>query len=79
WKSESFREVTDNLRRSDPYMVMADFQDYRRAQDLVQQLYHQRDVWNRMSLANIANSGIFSADRSVLDYARDIWLANPVR
>ncbi len=79
WNGESFHEVVNNLRTSDPYMVMADFKDYRRAQADVQKLYADRTRWNQMSLANIANSGIFSADRSVLDYARDIWGANPVK
>ena len=73
------RQVVNNLRTSDPYMVMADFKDYRRAQADVQKLYADRTRWNQMSLANIANSGIFSADRSVMDYARDIWGANPVK
>src|SRR5699024_8743549 len=79
WNGENFTEVTSNLRNSDPYMVMADFKDYRRAQQTVQKLYRDRDIWNRMSLMNIANAGIFSADRSVMDYARDIWGASPVR
>ena len=79
WNGENFTEITNNLRNSDPYMVMADFKDYRRAQATVQQLYRDRETWNRMSLMNIANAGIFSADRSVMDYARDIWGATPVR
>ena len=79
WNGENFTEVTNNLRNSDPYMVMADFKDYRRAQQTVQKLYSDRATWNRMSLMNIANAGIFSADRSVMDYARDIWGASPVR
>ena len=79
WDGENFTEVTNNLRNSDPYMVMADFKDYRRAQQTVQKLYSDRETWNRMSLMNIANAGIFSADRSVMDYARDIWGATPVR
>ena len=70
--------IVNNLRSSDPYMVMADFQDYRRAQADVQRLYQDRTLWNQMSLSNIAHSGIFSADRSVMDYARDIWHADPV-
>ncbi len=78
WKGENFHEVTENLRTSDPYMVMADFKDYRRAQADLQKLYADRETWARMSLKNIANSGIFSADRAVLDYARDIWYASPV-
>ena len=79
WNGENFSEVTNNLRNSDPYMVMADFKDYRRAQQTVQQLYHDKKKWNRMSLMNIANEGIFSADRSIMDYARDIWVATPVK
>ena len=78
WNGENFHEVTENLRTSDPYMVMADFKDYRRAQADLQKLYGDREKWAQMSLKNTANSGIFSADRAVLDYARDIWYASPV-
>ena len=79
WNGENFSEITNNLRNSDPYMVMADFKDYRRAQQTVQQLYRDKEKWNRMSLMNIANAGIFSADRSIMEYARDIWGAAPVK
>ncbi len=79
WNGENFHEIVNNLRTSDPYMVMADFRDYRRAQADVQKLYTDRTLWNQMSLSNIANSGIFSADRSVMDYARDIWGTHPVK
>ena len=79
WNGEDFHEVTENLRTSDPYMVMADFKDYRRAQADLQRLYADREKWAQMSLKNTANSGIFSADRSVLDYARDIWHASTVK
>ncbi|MBP7209179.1 MAG: glycogen/starch/alpha-glucan phosphorylase, partial [Faecalibacterium sp.] len=44
----------------------------------LQKLYGDREKWAQMSLKNTANSGIFSADRAVLDYARDIWYASPV-
>ena len=79
WNGEDFRTVYDNLTTSDPYMVIADFKDYRRAQADLQALYADRTNWNRMSLMNIANSGIFSADRSVTDYAHGIWHAAPVK
>ena len=79
WNGENFSEVTSNLRNSDPYMVMADFKDYRRAQHDLQELYRDRQKWNHMSLKNISNAGIFSADRSIMDYARDIWGATPVK
>ena len=79
WNGENFSEVTSNLRNSDPYMVMADFKDYRRAQHDLQELYRDKQKWNHMSLKNISNAGIFSADRSIMDYARDIWGATPVK
>ena len=79
WNGENFNEVTSNLRNSDPYMVMADFKDYRRAQHDLQELYRDKQKWNHMSLMNISNAGIFSADRSIMDYARDIWGATPVK
>ena len=59
-----------------------DFYDYMAssiAQSDLQKLYANREGWAKMSLKNIANSGIFSADRSVLDYARDIWHAPTVK
>ncbi len=61
-----------------PVYGHADFKDYRRAQADLQKLYADREKWAHMSLKNIANSGIFSADRSVLDYAHDIWHASTV-
>ena len=79
WNGENVNEVTSNLRNSDPYMVMADFKDYRRAQHDLQELYRDKQKWNHMSLKNISNAGIFSADRSIMDYARDIWGATPVK
>jgi len=79
WNGENFSEVTSNLRNSDPYMVMADFKDYRRAQHDLQELYRDKQKWDHMSLKNISNAGIFSADRSIMDYARDIWGATPVK
>ena len=59
--------------------MLADFDSYRRAQEEVDRAYLDRARWNRMSLMNIATSGIFSADRSVNDYAREIWNIKPVR
>ena len=79
WNGENFHEIASNLRTSDPYMVMADFADYLRAQRDLCRLYADADTWNRMSLMNIANSGIFSADRAVFEYARNIWHAEPVK
>ncbi len=79
WDGESFHEIASNLRIHDPYMVMADFNAYQEAQKKVSALYADRKTWNRMSLMNIANSGIFSSDRAVFDYARNIWHAQPIK
>lgn len=69
----TFSEVADSLKKKDPYMVLADFNSYREAQQLSSKLYNDSNKWAKMSLINTASSGIFSADRSVDDYARDIW------
>jgi len=79
WNEQSFDDLVRNLGQSDPYMVLADFRSYRQAQAEARALYAQPEKWNRMSLANIAASGAFSADRAVLEYARHIWGANPLR
>jgi starch phosphorylase len=75
---ESFADVSGSILNTDPYMVMADFEDYTRAQALVSETYLNRDKWNKMSLVNIAKAGIFASDRAIDDYARDIWHATPV-
>lgn len=69
----SFEEVANSLKYKDPYMVLADFDAYQSAQQYVSECYKNPEKWNRMSLHNIAGAGIFSADRAVEDYARDIW------
>jgi starch phosphorylase len=69
----TFNEVANSLKTADPYMVLADFDDYARAQAYSTECYNDRMRWARMSLLNTAGAGIFSADRSVNDYARDIW------
>ena len=59
-------------------MTLADFQDYARAQRDVAAVYQDKQRFARMSLINIARSGLFAADRSISDYAREIWHV-PVR
>ena len=70
---ETFNEIADSLKTSDPYMALADFDSYQQAQNYASECYKDQRKWNQMSLVNIAGAGIFSADRSVEDYARDIW------
>ncbi|MCM1380397.1 MAG: glycogen/starch/alpha-glucan phosphorylase [Muribaculaceae bacterium] len=68
-----FDEVANSLKFKDPYMVLADFDAYQSAQQYASECYKNAEKWNKMSLHNIAGAGIFSADRAVEDYARDIW------
>ena len=75
---QSFEPIYNTLINVDYYMALADFSDYCTAQDKVSKLYADRDAWNKMSLINIAESGIFAADRSIEDYARDIWNIKPI-
>lgn len=73
----AFGDIANNLLTTDPYMVMADFADYCRAQRTATEIYNDTMRWNRMSLVNIAQAGTFSADRAVHEYARNIWHAEP--
>jgi starch phosphorylase len=59
-------------------MALADFSDYCAVQKKASELYKDTAKWNQMSLVNIAKSGIFAADRSINDYAKNIWHINPV-
>lgn len=74
-----FKELHDSLvygiegNRADVYYVLADFDDYCRAQDEAEKLYADKKAWARAALKNIANSGKFSSDRTIEDYVRDIW------
>ena len=73
-----FENISNSLINQDPYMVLADFEDYSKAQQKASELYLDKKYWNRMSLINIANAGRFAADRAILEYANNIWLTNPV-
>ena len=69
----NFNEVANSLKNSDPYMVLADFDSYRKAQAYSSECYKDSKKWTQMSLNNIAGAGIFSADRAVTEYAKNIW------
>ncbi len=58
---------------ADEYFLLADFDSYSQAHRRALEVYANREQWNRMSLINIARSGIFAADRSIQDYAHTIW------
>jgi starch phosphorylase len=65
------------LTNGDYYMHLADLTSYCRAQEAVGALYANPDEWARKAILNIASSGKFSSDRTIAEYARDIWKAEP--
>jgi len=71
--TELFRPIVDNLLYHDPYFLLADFKSYVDVQQQVSREYLNRDNWTRMSIANVAGSGYFSSDRTINEYAVDIW------
>ncbi|MBP0989348.1 MAG: glycogen/starch/alpha-glucan family phosphorylase, partial [Oscillospiraceae bacterium] len=70
---DKFPDIAQSLRTQDPYMVLADFDSYRAAQAYAAQCYADKQHFAKMSLNNIAGAGVFSADRAVTEYAKNIW------
>ena len=69
-----FKDIADEfLLRNDEYMVLADFEAYCDAHDVVYELYQNQSEWAKKCLINIANSAYFSSDRTIKEYADDIW------
>ncbi len=73
-----FRSIVDSLLNQDQYLLLADFQSYLDCQEAVSHAYLDQEHWTRMSILNTARMGFFSSDRSVHDYARDIWHVKPL-
>jgi starch phosphorylase len=73
-----FADVVRELRENDTYMLCADFDDYVRAQREAADAYRDQEDWARRTLFNIANTGTFSSDRTIRQYAEDIWDVEPV-
>ena len=71
--------VRNLLEYNDYYMLLADLRSYSDAQDRVDATYRDAKKWNRMSLVNIARSGLFSSDRAVQEYCDKIWHIKPVK
>lgn len=74
-----FENIVQYLLGSDPYMVLRDFQSYKQAQKDMTAAYQDKNRWGGMSLVNIAKAGYFASDRSIRDYARDIWHIDPLK
>lgn len=76
--SQLFAPFLDSLWNHDPYLVCADFNDYRLKQEEVGQQFADTEQWSRMSILNVARMGYFSSDRAIREYAREIWHIQPV-
>jgi glycogen phosphorylase len=69
-----YRELVDALLwGGDPYMLLADFDSYVAAQSRVDALFEQPDEWARKAIVNVAGMGFFSSDRTIAEYAREVW------
>jgi starch phosphorylase len=68
-----FDPLIHSLKGSDPFCVCADFDSYCHMQDVVSQDYQDRESWIRKSILNVSEAGIFSSDRTIKEYAREIW------
>ena len=84
FNGESFAEIANYLLTgspiADPYMCMADFQSYIATQQELSKLYAtDKKLWNKKSLRNIAAAGYFAADRSIKEYAENIWNLQSLR
>jgi glycogen phosphorylase len=76
---EGFASIADSVRSAtDPWMLAADFREYIDTQRRVEQTHRDGSTWQRMSILNTASSGWFSSDRTISEYASDIWQIRPV-
>ena len=79
-----FKELQNSLlygvdgSRPDVYFLLKDFASYREAQDRLQKQFKDKREWTRKALKNIANAGKFSSDRTIAEYAKEIWNIEPV-
>ncbi len=79
-RPERFQAIFDTLvNYGDHYLLLADYDSYVTTQEKVDALYRQPEAWARMAIINMANMGMFSSDRTIAEYARDIWQVTPVK
>ncbi|KAE9542723.1 hypothetical protein AGLY_002634 [Aphis glycines] len=74
---DEFKDIVDVLLKWDRFFLLADYQDYIKAQDKVNETYLDQNKWTRMCIRNIASSGKFSSDRTITEYAKEIWGVEP--
>ncbi len=72
---KDFSTISGTISHYDPFMVLADYADFRRAQFKMREAFLDKEKWNRMMLMNTAMSGRFAADRAINEYADNIWNA----
>ncbi len=73
-----FQPIIDSLLNGDFYLTLADFHGFIEAQKRVEKAYRNQEEWSRMALLNIARTGRFSSDRTIAEYAKEIWNVEPV-
>ncbi|MBU1357116.1 MAG: glycogen/starch/alpha-glucan phosphorylase [Candidatus Edwardsbacteria bacterium] len=74
-----FKPIVDSLlNKGDYYLLLADFASYLECQERVDKTYLDTDQWTKMAILNVANMGKFSSDRSIKEYAEQIWKAHSV-
>lgn len=77
-KPDLFHPILDALlNQGDPFMVFADFEAYGQCQDRVSEYYRDQEQWSRSAIYNVAGIGYFSSDRTIHEYAREIWDVKP--
>jgi len=75
-----YRNIFDSLvNLGDHYQLLADYRSYVDTQDKVDKLYRNKNEWTRRALLNIAGMGYFSSDRTIQEYADEIWGVKPIR
>lgn len=72
-----FHDLTNVLLNHDRFFLLADYEAYIKCQDRVSAMYTNQEEWTKMALLNIASSGKFSSDRTICEYAREIWGVEP--
>lgn len=72
-ETSEFSEIKDKLLNEDSYYVLEDFEGYRQAHERANNYYKNQDKWNESCMINIAKSGYFSSDRTINQYAKEIW------